>query len=111
MIITKADPFTKEEIEKLSEELLPYIKTVVDIEKKVCSAGAALHLDNEQVLLRQGSKQSDLCGGGIDLETKIIDNNSMINLRPGDNNMSNEIQDPKFRQKFEELMNYFFKEL
>lgn len=109
VIITKKQPFTKAEIEKLSEELETYIKTVVDIEKKICSAGANLHFENEQILLKQGSKQKDLWGGGIDLEAKIVDNNAMINLRPNDNNLSNEIQDPEKRKKFEDLMKFFFK--
>lgn len=111
MIITKDSPFTTEEIEKLSEEFETYIKTVIDIEKKICSAGANRHFENEQVLLKDGSKQSDLWGGGTDLETKTIDNNSMINIRPNDGNNSNEIQDREKRTKFEELTKYFFEPL
>lgn len=111
VIITKKEPYFKEETQKLTEEFETYIKTVVDIEKKVCSAGANLHLENEQELLKQGSNQKDIWGGGIDLETKMIDFNSMINLRPQDINTSNEIQDPAKRQRFEDLMKYFFKEI
>ncbi|OGH13649.1 MAG: hypothetical protein A2860_00295 [Candidatus Levybacteria bacterium RIFCSPHIGHO2_01_FULL_37_33] len=111
MIITKEFPFSKEDIEKLSQEFQTYIKTVIDIEKKVCSAGANRHFENERILLDQNSKQSNLWGGGIDLDTKIIDNNSMINIRPSDNNTSNEIQDSERRSKFEQLGKYFFREL
>ncbi len=111
MIITKKEPFTKEEIKKLSEELETYIKTVVDIEKKTCSAGAHWHTDNEQILLEEGSSQTDLWGGGVDLKTKTCGFNAMINLRPKDNNASNEILDPAKRQKFEYLMKDFFKVL
>jgi len=35
MIITKGEPYTKEEIKKLREKFDVYIKTVIDIEKKV----------------------------------------------------------------------------
>ena len=111
MIITKKDPFTKKDLEKLSEEFETYIKTVIDIDKKVCSAGANRHFENEDILLKEGSNQSDLWGGGIDLKTLAIDNNSMINIRPNDNNTSNEIQDPEKRQALEDLTKYFFKEL
>lgn len=111
MIITKSKPYTKEEIENLAEEFGNYIKTVIDIEKEVCSAGANLHFESEQELIKQGSNQKNLWGGGIDLEVKIIDNNAMINLRPNDNNFSNEIQDSSKRQKFGQLMEYFFKEI
>ena len=111
MIITKKEPFTKKDLEKLSEEFETYIKTVIDIDKKVCSAGANRHFENEDILLKEGSNQSDLWGGGIDLKTLAIDNNSMINIRPNDNNTSNEIQDPEKRQALEDLTKYFFKEL
>lgn len=111
MIITKFEPFTNEEIEKLKEQFDIYIKTVIDIENKVCSAGADRHLDSEKILLEQGSRQSNLWGGGIDLETKIIDCNSFINVRPQNKNTSNEIQDPNLREKFEELTKYFFKNI
>ena len=111
MIITKSEPFTEEEIAKLREEFDTYIKTVVDIEKSICSAGQGRHYESEKILLEQGSHQSDVWGGGIDLETKSIDFNSFINIRPSDNNTSNEIQDSKKRARFEELMKYFFKEI
>ena len=60
----------------------------IDIKKKVCSAGCDRHFDSENILLEQGSKQEDLWGGGIDLETMTIDCNSMINIRPKQNNKS-----------------------
>lgn len=110
MIITKAEPFTKEEIEKVSEQFDVYIKTVIDIEKKLCSAGADRHFESEAILLDKGSKQPDIWGGGIDLETKVIDFNSFINIRPRQSNDSNEIQDPEIRKKYQELTRYFFKE-
>lgn len=111
MIVTKTEPFTVEEVEKLKEQFEVYIKTVIDMENKICSAGMDRHFDGEQILLEQGSKQSSLWGGGIDLETKTIDFNSFINIRPRDNNMSNEIQDPKIREEYEKLVKYFFKDL
>ena len=111
VIITKKEPFTKEEIEKLSAEFTTYVKTVIDIQKKVCSAGARQHFENEEILLKEGSVQSSLWGGGVDLKTLTIDNNSMINIRPKDNNLSNEIQEPKNRKSFELLTKYFFKEI
>jgi len=111
VIITKSTPFTKSEIKKLRELFETYIKTVIDINRKACSAGADRHFESEQILLKKGSKQSDIWGGGIDIETKIIDFNSFINIRPSDNNTSNEIQDAKIRQEYEKLTKYLFNEL
>lgn len=111
MIITKSEPFTVEEIEKVSEQFDTYIKTVIDVQKKICSAGADRHFESGAVLLNIGSKQTDIWGGGIDLESKVIDFNSFINIRPRQNNESNEIQDPEIRKKYQELTRYFFKEV
>lgn len=111
MIITKSEPFTKEEIDKLKEVFDVYIKTVIDVDKKVCSAGMDKHFEGEKILLDQGSKQSDVWGGGIDLGTKVIDFNSFINIRPNDNNTSNEIQDTEVRKIYEELTRFFFREI
>ncbi len=72
MIITKDSPFTKEEVQNLKDEFGSYIKTVTDVNEKICSAGADRYFESEKVLLEQGSKQANLWGGGIDLETKEI---------------------------------------
>ena len=111
MIITKSEPFSKKEIEKLRERFDVYIKTVIDIEEKICSAGCDRHYESEKILLDHGSQQDHLWGGGIDLAMKVIDGNAMINIRPAQGNMSNEIQDPRLRKIFDELTKIFFKNL
>lgn len=111
MIITKSQPFTKKEIAQLREVFDTYIKTVIDIEKQICCAGMDRHFEGEKILMDQGSKQSDIWGGGVDLETQFIDFNSFINIRPNDNNNSNEIQDAEKRSRYERLTKYFFQEV
>ena len=51
-----------------------------------------------------GSKQSGLWGGGLDMETKEIDYNSIINLRPGQNNPSRDILSQTIREKFDQIV-------
>lgn len=109
MIITKKGPYTKDEIKRLKEQFDTYIKTVIDIKKNICSAGADRHFESEKILLEKGSRQSDVWGGGIDVKTEIIDYNSFINIRPTDKNTSNEILDANIRRTFEKLTKYFFK--
>lgn len=111
MIVTKTSPFTHDEIISLREQFDSYIKTVIDVEKKICSAGCDRHFESEKMLLDQGSKQDTLWGGGIDLDTKTIDENSFINIRPAQNNTSNEIQDKGIRDIFENLMKFFFRNI
>ena len=109
MIITQSTSYSQEDIKRLSQQFEVYIKTVIDIKKKICSAGCDRHFESEQILLKQGSKQPDIWGGGIDLETKVIDFNSFINIRPNDNNLSNEIQNLEIRKKYEALTRHFFR--
>ena len=108
MILTKTEPFTEVEIGQLREQFDSYIKTVIDIDNNICSAGCDRHFESEKILLNQGSKQENLWGGGIDLDTKTVDGNSFINIRPSRQNSSNEIQDKQIRDAFEKLMKYFF---
>jgi len=110
VIITRTEPYVKDEIDKSKECFDVYIKTVMDIKKRICCAGMDRNFEGEKILLSQGSSQSDIWGGGIDLETKEIDYNSFINIRPSEN-LSNEIQDPAIRKKYEELTQYFFAEI
>ncbi len=109
MIISSATPFTIEQIEKLKEQFDVYIKTVIDVQRKICVAGMDRHYEGEEILLKDGSKQSNLWGGGIDINSQDIDFNSFINIRPNDANTSNEIQSIVIRQLYTELTKYFFK--
>lgn len=111
MIITKSEPFAKKEIELLKERFDSYIKTVIDLNNKICSAGCDRHFESEQILLQKGSKQEYLWGGGVDIESKTIDFNSFINIRPSQKNLSNEIQDEKIRSEFKKLSEYFFRDI
>lgn len=108
MIISTQTPYTKDEILKLSEQFDPYIKTVIDIKKKICVAGMDRHFEGESILLQSGSIQKDVWGGGIDKENMIIDFNSFINIRPNDNNPSNDILSQDIRKVYEQLTKYFF---
>ena len=89
---------------RIAEDLDGYVKVVVDIQRKILSAGGELHVDGEKALLEDGSKQPDLWGGGVDLETGDIDFDSMINLRPKQDNKSREVLDPKIRKQMETII-------
>jgi len=108
VIITTDKSYTKEEIVKLQEVFGSYVKTVIDIERGICSAGMDRHYEGERILLKQGGKQSNLWGGGIDVESHLIDYNSFINIRPRDNNPSNDILNQDIRTQYEQLTKQFF---
>lgn len=97
MLILLTSQATNGQIKKVSEDLDGFIKFVVDIRKKIMTAGGLRHSEGEQLLLSHGSRQENLWGGGVDLQTKEIDFESMINIRPVQNNPSRELLDPKTR--------------
>lgn len=103
MLLLLTKKASKEEIKKMSEDYQGYIKLVVDVEIGILAGGGERHVDGEQLLLGQGSKQVNLWGGGIDWETKEIDYNSIINLRPRQN-QSRDILSEKIRGKFDKLV-------
>ncbi|MBU1031921.1 hypothetical protein KKE03_03310 [Patescibacteria group bacterium] len=90
-------------LKKISEDLDGYIKIVVDISREIMTAGGTRHVDGEQLLLKNDSKQNDLWGGGIDLETEEIDFDSMINIRPNQGNNSREVLSQEIRDKIKKI--------
>lgn len=95
---------TQEELKKISSQFKGYIKIVVDVERGVMAAGADRHFEEEKALLDEGSKQEDLWGGGVDLDTGEIDYNSVINLRPNQDNPSRDILSKEVREKFGKIV-------
>jgi len=107
MVILLTSPADKTSIQKASEDLGGYVKFVVDLKREVMTIGGLRHLEGEQLLLQDGSHQSDLWGGGVDLESKEIDYESMINIRsPG--NPSREALDPNIRAQMKAVVDKLF---
>lgn len=104
MILIISKKASKEGIERMAVDFDGYIKVVVDVEREILAGGGERHVDCEQTLLKEGSKQGDLWGGGLDLETKEIDYNSIINLRPNQDNPSRDILSTEIRQKFDKIV-------
>ena len=104
MIMIIRSKATPEQIEQMAEDYQGYIKLVIDVECGILAGGGERHVDGEQLLLKDGFKQENLWGGGIDWETKEIDYNSIINLRPRQENPSRDILSQKVREKFDKII-------
>ena len=82
------------------------VKYVVDIERGVAAVGGELHADAEEILLADGSRQTDLWGAnyypgrGID---DCIEYTSLINIRPAQGNPSMLVEDTDIRSRIREL--------
>ena len=104
MLLIIKNKVIHEQIQKMAEDFDGYIKVVVNLEKNILAGGVERHFDGKQLPLKEGSKQEYLWGGGIDWETKEVDYNSIINLRPGQNNPSRDILSEKIRKKFDKIV-------
>ncbi|MBD2310210.1 hypothetical protein H6G20_00755 [Desertifilum sp. FACHB-1129] len=95
---------TKEQIEEMLETLSSYIKLAVDIERGILAGGGEYHADCEAVLLENGSKQVNIWGADWYPLTQEVGYESLINIRPRQNNRSMEIQDPVIREQVAQIV-------
>lgn len=86
------------------------IKAVVDVDKGLLAIDAELHSDLEQLLLENGSNQQSLWGFNIypDLEGEdYIEFDSLINIRPRQNNRSRDVEDSQIRERIVSIVNRY----
>ena len=77
------------------------IKGVVDIEKQLLAIDGEMHADLEQLLLSQGSNQDFLWGINLypEDEDDFVEFDSMINIRPRQNNRTRSVEDENIRKQ------------
>ena len=96
------------DLKKLAEQGFgDMVKAVVDIEKKVMALGGGMHADEEAVLLEQGSAQENLWGINLfpdEDAAKMVEFDSMINIRPRQNNRSRGVEDEATRKKILDIV-------
>lgn len=83
------------------------VKAVVDIERGIIAVDAELHSDLEALLLEDGSKQRDLWGVNLYPSApggEFIEFDSLINIRPSQNNRSRDVQNPEIRKKITDIV-------
>ncbi|HUT20639.1 MAG TPA: DUF5674 family protein [Anaerolineae bacterium] len=102
LIIRK--PATRSEIAEMSSEFGAFIKLAVDLEREILAGGGELHADCEEALLQDGSKQEDVWGGDWYPDTREVGFESLINIRPRQDNRGLELQLPRLRQRFETVV-------
>jgi hypothetical protein len=94
-------PITRTRLKELAEAGFgDMIKAVVDCRRRVMVVGGELHADDEQWLLDDGSRQSDLWGINLypaDSSEDWIEFDSMINVRPAQGNPSRGVESAEVR--------------
>jgi hypothetical protein len=103
------DKITIAELKQLAQNIFGnFVKVVVDIEKGIMVVDAELHADEEALLLEQGSKQANLWGINIYPEASgddRIEFNSMINIKPHQNNRTRGIDSVEIQAKILQIVN------
>lgn len=89
---------TQPQIDEMLQVLGTYIKLAVDIHRGILAGGGAMHADCEAALLDDGSQQEDIWGADWDPHSQQVTFESLINIRPRQNNRSLEIVDPDIRE-------------
>jgi hypothetical protein len=100
----QVDTITVAELSEMAQKMYGnFVKGVVDLNKKILVVDVEMHADAEQFLLEKGSVQNDLWGINLypsKFKTdEFIEFDSMINIRPRQNNMSRGIEDENIRKQ------------
>ena len=83
------------------------IKAVVDIEKEIMAIDGELHADEQALLLENGSKQENLWGINMypdNSSEDFIEFDSVINIRPSQQNRSREVDNPEIKKKILQIV-------
>ncbi len=83
------------------------VKAVVDVERELIAVDGELHADLEALLLAEGSRQKNLWGINFYPEITgddFVEFDSMINVRPSQNNFSRGVEDETVRRQIMKIV-------
>lgn len=104
-------PISIEELKVIAGELYgDMVKAVADVRIGLIAIDAELHSDLERLLLENGSNQEDLWGFNIYPEMEgedFIEFDSLINIRPRQNNRSRYVESREIRERISGLVSEF----
>ena len=96
------------ELKKLAEEIFgEMVKGVVDVEKEILALGGEYHIDSNEVLISDGSHQSQVWGINIYIDQshdERIEYHSLINIRPAMGNRSSVVEDEDLKKKIKAIV-------
>lgn len=95
---------TPHQMQEMQQTLYTYIKLAVDVQRKILAGGGEMHADCEDALLEDGSQQDNVWGADWDPLKQQVTYESLINIRPRQNNRSMEVQDIEIRKQIAEIV-------
>ena len=103
-VILITEKATKSQMHEMLVSLDAYIKMAVDVERGVLAGGGRLHSDCESVLLENGSKQENVWGADWLPFASTVTFESLINVRPRQNNLTMKVTDSDLKTKIERVV-------
>jgi hypothetical protein len=103
LVLVIRERATKQQIDEMLKTWGVFIKLAVDVEREILAGGAVRHYECEQELLKDGSKQRNIWGADWSPYTQEMVFESIINIRPSENNRSMEIQSPLIRERVTQI--------
>ena len=98
---------TLDELRSMAENSFgDMVKAVIDVENKTMIVDAELHADQENSMIEKGSEQKNLWGINIhpfDPVDKMIEFDSMINLRPWMNNRTRGVDSKEIQERIKKI--------
>ncbi len=110
-ILLITESITRDGLKTIAEERFgDMVKAVIDLEKGIMAIGGEMHADEEAFLLERGSKQENLWGINLYPESigdQFIEFDSMINIRPRQNNRSRNVESEEIRNQILAIVKKF----
>ncbi len=105
----QVDKISVIELREMAEKMYgSIVKADVDLTKGVLLVDMEMHADGEAYLLENGSQQTDLWGINLHPDKfgtdDFIEFDSMINIRPRQNNPSRDVLDENVRNQIREIV-------
>jgi len=107
------DAISLKELKQMSKKMFGnLVKAVVDTQKEIMAVDAPMHADQEAELIKNGSKQENLWGINLypdKTDNDFIEFDSIINLKPNQNNRTRGVEDPEIQAKIMKIVNKLVK--
>lgn len=98
-------PMTGAEAKEIAKEFYgDMVKGVVDIEREILALGGEWHMDANNKIIANGSRQDMVWGFNFYPDESRIEYTSLINIRPAQRNREIEVQDSALKEKMERII-------
>lgn len=109
IIVTPENKISVSALREMAKKMFGnLVKAVVDVEKEIMAVDGELHADEQALLLEEGSKQQNIWGINIypdKIDGDFIEFDSVINIRPSQQNRSRGIENPETSKIVLEIVN------